>query len=142
LNHKIIDNKKDITEYRHAISSLTIFGKTKTCSIIQEELRNGLQGMLGKEIALRKSEKSSGLIIGTPSTSVFIKKLISGDQLKTLGEEGYVITSIMDHRKSTIVIAANADKGLLYGAFHLLRLIQTGQKLENLTITSKPRIKF
>ena len=40
------------------------------------------------------------------------------------------------------MITANTDVGLLYGTFHLLRLVQTGQALQALDIRSRPRIQY
>ena len=53
---------------------------------------------------------------------------------KDLPREGYTIKS---HGGKT-VIAASSDNGLLYGAYHLLRLQQTGQSCDNLHINEKP----
>ena len=41
-------------------------------------------------------------------------------------------------RRAT-VIAANSDVGVLYGAFHLLRLLQTQQPLAGLAVVAAPR---
>lgn len=51
-----------------------------------------------------------------------------------LGKEGYKLETI-DH--SLYVIAAT-DKGLLYGVFHLMRLISVGESLERLNIIQFP----
>ena len=53
---------------------------------------------------------------------------------KDLPREGYTIKS----QGGKTVIAASSDNGLLYGAYHLLRLQQTGQSCDNLHINEKP----
>ena len=53
---------------------------------------------------------------------------------KGLVRDGYTIKSQSDK----IVITASNDAGLLYGAYHLLRLQQTGQSCDGLDITEKP----
>ena len=53
---------------------------------------------------------------------------------KGLVRDGYTIKSQGDK----IVITASNDAGLLYGAYHLLRLQQTGQSCDGLDITEKP----
>jgi alpha-glucuronidase len=40
----------------------------------------------------------------------------------------------------TTVIAANNDIGVLYGVFHYLRLVQTGQGVDTLNILSTPKV--
>ena len=77
------------------------------------------------------------MLFGTPRSS----KVIAGLPLalERAGAEGYVIRSVDIDQKRVTVIAANSDVGVLYGAFHFLRLVQTRQPLDALDIVSKPR---
>ena len=53
---------------------------------------------------------------------------------KKLARDGYTIKS----QGGKIVIAASCDAGLLYGAYHLLRLQQTGKSCSDLDISEQP----
>ena len=53
---------------------------------------------------------------------------------KSLARDGYTIKS----QGGKTVIAASSDAGLLYGAYHLLRLQQTGKSCSNLDISEQP----
>ena len=53
--------------------------------------------------------------------------------------EGFVLRSTTVGGKRATVIAANSDVGILYGAFDLLRRVQTLQGLSNLAVASAPR---
>ena len=53
---------------------------------------------------------------------------------KKIAKDGFCITT----KGSKTVIEASNDAGLLYGAFHLLRLQQTGKDVSNLNINEKP----
>ncbi len=53
---------------------------------------------------------------------------------KGIAKDGYAIKS----QSGKTVISAASDAGLLYGAYHLLRLQQTGQSCENLDIREEP----
>ena len=53
---------------------------------------------------------------------------------KGIAKDGYTIQS---QGGNTVIAAAN-DAGLLYGAYHLLRLQQTGQPCDQLDISEKP----
>ena len=53
---------------------------------------------------------------------------------KGLTRDGYTIK----YQGGKIVISAANDAGLLYGAYHLLRLQQTGQSCDNLDISEQP----
>jgi alpha-glucuronidase len=52
-----------------------------------------------------------------------------------------VIRSLAIDGRPATVIAANSDVGVLYGAFHFLRLVQTRAPLEALDVASQPRTK-
>ena len=53
---------------------------------------------------------------------------------KSLARDGYTVKS----QGGKTVIAASSDAGLLYGAYHLLRLQQTGKSCSNLDISEQP----
>ena len=53
---------------------------------------------------------------------------------KGIAKDGYTIKS----QDTKIVITASNDTGLLYGAYHLLRLQQTGQSCDQLNISEQP----
>ena len=53
---------------------------------------------------------------------------------KSLARDGYTIK----YQDGKIVISASTDTGLLYGAYHLLRLQQTGQSCDQLNISEQP----
>lgn len=55
--------------------------------------------------------------------------------INRLGKEGYLITG---NKLSGISIQASSDKGILYGAYHLLRLQDTGNDAGELQISESP----
>ena len=76
------------------------------------------------------------LVVGTPSSSPLIARLGWSEDLARQGREGYVIRSTRVGTHSVTVIASQADVGALYGAFHFLRLLQTGQPVARSTSPS------
>jgi alpha-glucuronidase len=142
LKYQRIDDRDLLQKYQQTIFSVAITGTSKTCSIIQNELKKSLPQLLDKTIPFEKAIKNGTLFIGTPRSSAFIKKMKIAGQLNKLGQEGYLIKSTTINGKMCIAIAAQKDIGLLYGTFHLLRLIQTHQQLENIDIVSQPKIHY
>ena len=73
-----------------------------------------------------------------------VRRLVAGlgwtDALARQGKEGYLIRSTRIGAHAVTVIASDADVGALYGAFHFLRLLQTGQPVANLDIAEQPRL--
>lgn len=141
MGYKQIEDKELLKHYQHAISSLLVSGKSETCRIIRDELKMGLQELLGKEIPSVNTIRNATLLVGTPRSSKIIKNLDFNARLSFLGKEGYLIRSESIRGKNVVVISANEDIGLLYGAYHLLRLIQTHQSLDELDIVSTPKIR-
>jgi len=58
------------------------------------------------------------------------------------GDEGYAIRSAQVGSQPTVVIAANDERGLLYGAFALLRHLDTGGSASAIDLRSAPRVKL
>jgi alpha-glucuronidase len=113
---------------------------TPTLDAAGRELERGLAGLAGRNIPVAGEVREPGAIVyGTPGSSPLIARLALG--LERAGPEGYVIRSLAIDGQPATVIAANSDVGVLYGAFHFLRLVQTRAPLEALDVASQPRTK-
>src|SRR5262249_27730082 len=74
--------------------------------------------------------------------SATIKSLSLGATLARLGDEGFLLRATTVRGKPAIVIAANTDVGVLYGAFALLSRMQQSKPLAGLDVASSPRIQL
>ncbi len=104
------------------------------------ELLRALTGILGAapEIADRVT-RDGAIVFGTPLSSATIARLHL--DLDGLGPEGYLLQSAeLDGHRAT-VIASNGESGVLYGVFHLLRLMQTLRPVDALSVRARPRIQ-
>lgn len=127
--------------YRSHVTDLIAGSATPTQKATLGELQRGLAGLLGGGPPLATAVTRDGaLIVGTPAAS----PLIAGMRLDTrdLGDEGYLIRSVVVDGHAATVIVGNTDVGALYGAFRFLRLLQTGQSLARLDLRSRPRVKL
>jgi alpha-glucuronidase len=128
-------------EYRSRAVELVAPAQTPTQRLARDELRRGLQGLLGR--APHSSERNTregAIVVGTPASSRTVaafKPDVAG-----LGREGYLIRSVSIEGHAATLIAANEDIGALYGVFHLLRLMQTRQSLRELDIREAPEVKL
>ncbi len=93
--------------------------ESPTIAAARAELVAGLRGLLGREVAVECAKVSAP---------------VSG------GDEAYAIT-LGQGSAPTVVIAANRDVGALYGAFALLRQVQTARPVGELAVSGAPRIK-
>ncbi len=142
MSCKKLDDAKILKEYQKTFSCIVVEGQSETLSIVRDEIKKGLDGLLGTDVPICDKLTTGGaLIIGT-SKSPPIQKLDLSKKLATLGREGFLIKSAKIEGKPSVVIAANEDIGLLYGTFHLLRLMQTGQSFKNVNICSRPKIQY
>jgi alpha-glucuronidase len=112
--------------------------RSPTLEAAQAELSRGLSGLAGRSIpVVREPGQPGAVLFGTPGSSALIAQLPLA--LQRAGADGYVIRSLAVNGRPATVIAANSDLGVLYGAFHFLRLVQTRQALDALDIVSRPR---
>lgn len=125
--------------YRAAATELVPGKSSPTLEAARSELSRGLGGMLTQAVPVSAAPSRDGSVIfGTPQSSAVVAGL--GLTLDRAGPEGYVIRSLRVQGRQATVIAANTDIGVLYGAFHLLRLLQTRLPLDHLDILSAPRL--
>ena len=87
-----------------------------TLAAARSELATGLNGMLGVNPRFQQA------VVAAPAD---------------LGAEGYKLK----REGNALVIAARGEIGILYGAFDLLRRVQTRQSLDALDVVSVPRIQ-
>ncbi|WP_442680145.1 alpha-glucuronidase family glycosyl hydrolase [Sphingomonas sp. ASY06-1R] len=120
----------------HASAVVTGEQPSATLAAAVGELRRGLGGLLGHPIG--SNEANGAILIGTPRSLPTLAQLRL--PLGNLGSEGYLIRSVTLAGRPVTVIAANDDRGLLYGSFALLRLFQTGASLDRLDIVSAPKL--
>ena len=112
--------------------------KNETIDLAIGELQSAWQAFLGKPLSAANTIKRSGIVLGTKNSKT-IQSLIPTGELETVGSEGYIIRYSKGKDREQLVIAAQSPVGVLYGTFHLLRLIQTGECLVNLDIKESPK---
>lgn len=107
----------------------------KTLFAVQE-LQKAWKKIYGKELSINNSGTQT-LVIGTSGSKALLPFGLNKN-LEQLGKEGYIIKSFDTRGKRQTVIAAKEKAGLLYGVYHLLRLIQTDAMPKKLDIAEKP----
>jgi alpha-glucuronidase len=141
LRYNKIDDATLLQQYRNNISSVQFTSATSTLLAAKEELLNGLQGLLDKKISQQNSIANGCILVGTSADSI-IHSIISNDVFIKAGNEGYIIQTILIDHKKIIVIAGNTDIGAFYGCFAFLRLLQTHQDIQHISMISAPLIQL
>lgn len=142
LRYDKIENQHLLNEYRQQLKNLFVDGDSPTLLATQKELLAGLGGLLGEPIPRSSNLKRKGLLIFTPFNSNPFKSLKLDVSKLNLGSEGFMIKTISLSNTKAIVVATPEEIGVLYGAFHFLRLIQTNASINNLAIEQSPTINL
>uniref|UniRef100_UPI003F4C8D03 alpha-glucuronidase family glycosyl hydrolase n=1 Tax=Xanthomonas cannabis TaxID=1885674 RepID=UPI003F4C8D03 len=127
-------------QLRQHASALVVAGDSPTLQAAREELQRGVQGLLGSTLPTTATVTADGSILLGAATAPQMAAL----KLKTdgLGREGYLIRTVSVDGHRTTAIVGGSDVGALYGAFHFLRLLQTGQPLTALDVREAPRLQL
>jgi alpha-glucuronidase len=142
LRYKKIDNTVLLNQYKKQIVAPAVLGTTPIMITSKNELENGLRGLLAAPYTINTTTNLKTTLIAGTATELDLSQ-ISNEKimLQGLGTEGFIIsTTLLGQGK--IVITANTDKGVLYGVFHFLRLLQTQQDITTLNIYSVPKLKL
>jgi alpha-glucuronidase len=141
LRYPRVADAARLAEYRAALPALVMDVESATARAARDELRRGLRGLLGTEVrVVGEAPRGAFLLAGTPAMPI-IRSLGLDAELRAAGNEGYVIRTMTVGGRRATVIAANRDIGVLYGAFHLLRLLQTHAPLAGIDVRESPRIQ-
>lgn len=139
LRYVPVKNKSLLSEYKKQIGSPVVLGSSPTSVIARKELSVALLGLTGSSYLINSSINPSSLFIaGTAQSSNVLSALVTRDELKQIGEEGFIIKA----KPGKTFITGNTDIAVLYGIFHYLRLLQTNQHVTNLNIVSVPKLKL
>ncbi len=126
--------------YRQKVKSYFIAGETPTMDIVGEELSMGLTGILGRMVDVVSEPEEGCVAAGRISELPFELTGKIANQVKKTGNEGFVIATLETEGKKMILITANTEPGVLYGVFHFLRFMQTGEDITTLDIVSTPGV--
>lgn len=127
--------------YRMRLGDVVAPDATVTQRVARDELMRGLSGLLGS--APRQRTDGAGqslLVLGTPQSSRWVAPFRR--ELDAIGDEGYLLRRAKLDGRDVLLVAARQDIGVLYGVFHLLRLLQTGTALDDLDIRESPAMRL
>ena len=124
--------------YAQRATEIVVGSRGGIPSSARQELERGLSGLLGRPVPIRSSVGRDGAILVTLASSPEVHGLAL--PATKLGSEGFTIrtATIAGHRAT--LIAANGERGLLYGSFALLRLMQTRRSIDKLDIVDAPKL--
>jgi alpha-glucuronidase len=143
LRYEPLASSARLTQYRAELTQIVFDSTSPTLLAAKRELQRGLGGLLGAPAECAGAVTRPGaLVAGTPRGSHAIASLGLDPLLAPLGTEGFAIHRTFLAGSPCTVIAANEDIGVLYGAFHLLRHLQTEQDLHTAETEAAPKLRY
>ena len=117
--------------------------QSPTLAAARDELQRGLEGLLGAAPPIAASVSAEGALdCRHAAIHADVARHLKLDLDALRCAAAIVIRSDHIAGRSVTVIAANDDIGVLYGAFHFLRLLQTRQSVAQLDVRESPRIRL
>ncbi|MFS0862629.1 alpha-glucuronidase family glycosyl hydrolase [Fredinandcohnia sp. 179-A 10B2 NHS] len=114
------------------LSQLVIPNESLLIQSARQEMISGITSMLGIEPTIKDEN------VITPATVLLSFENgalpIDASKLSSLNSESYFIKTV----KNKLYVIGKTDKGVLYGVFHLLRMIQQEADLHSLDIVEAP----
>jgi len=147
LRYRPLSGEARLAEARANFAAVAMPAPSPTLAVARDELARGLAGLLGAAVgciddsALTSEPWPDGLLIaGTQAGRPALARLGLDHDLRPLGQDGFVIRRLVVDGRRLVALVATSDAGVLYGVFHLLCYLQTGQSLDRLDVTSAPRV--
>ncbi len=126
-------------DYRRQLAEVVAPDCTPMQRATRDELARSLPGLLGAAPSMRTAISTErALVLGTPQSSTLVAAY--GNEIATLGDGGFLIRRVRIEGRDVLLVAARQDVGVLYGTFHLLRLLQRGTSLRGLEVRESPRV--
>ena len=142
LRYRLVSDPTRLTEYRAAARSILVDGDSPTLGAARDELTRAVEGLLGRTPTLATTLSDGSIVVGSRARPGLVTASPLARELGRLGDEGYLVRTTTLRGKHVIVVAGNTDVGALYGAFRLLRLMQTNGSLAHVAIADRPRIRL
>jgi alpha-glucuronidase len=147
LRYRRLADPARLAQARATFAVIAIANSSLTLAAARDELGRGLRGLLGADIEsvaisdLANKPWPGGLLIaGTPASAPVLAQLGLDQDLRSLSQDGFLIRRLVVGGRNVVALGGASDLGVLYGVFHLLRHLQTGQSLDQLDVTGCPRV--
>ncbi|MDS0300794.1 alpha-glucuronidase [Halogeometricum sp. S1BR25-6] len=130
-----------LDSYRRLCRHAYVAEKSPELSAVRDELRRAIPSLLGDDPHLWQHPPSTAggfLAIGTPDDMRMVADSVSVDEVGSLTDGGFLLRTVEWEGQRCVVVTAPTDRGLVYGTFHLLRLMSVGDPIDDLDVREEP----
>jgi alpha-glucuronidase len=137
LRYQRLDAKSIAEHYAEFPAVIVTLTDSEVVVSARDELVRGVRGMLDRTVRVdTKLPKESAIVIGTFDD---VKKVIPTlDKPPKVSEDGFWLKSMQSDGQNFLLITAPNDRGLLYGAFAVLRKLALAQPVSGLNEQQSP----
>ena len=134
------DDAPDESYRTHCLHAYVSTGAPELAAV-RDELRRGIGGLLGREPHLWQHPPRSAdgfLAVGTPEEMAVVAESVDTEAVAGLADGGFHLRATEWAGSPVLVVTAPTDRGLVYGTFHLLRLLALGRPIADLDTFEEP----
>ncbi|MTI40587.1 alpha-glucuronidase [Fulvivirga lutimaris] len=136
LRYEPVLNQQLSSQYKEITKAIYFGDGDPTLDVAKAEVQNGLPKLLSIPVSISKDINKASLVICTiDKLPASIKNQLTSN-LEDQPNGSYIIKTI----GKQLVVVAPKSIGVLYGTFHLLRLMQSDESINNLNIIESPKI--
>ncbi|HSK13982.1 MAG TPA: alpha-glucuronidase family glycosyl hydrolase, partial [Phnomibacter sp.] len=136
-----LESKTAKDQYMGLMGNMILEVNSPTRAVIRDELKRALRGTLGLDPNFSDASFTGNGVRIDLISKPGIREFFSSKTADSLGKEGFVIRrQTGSGQPDRLIISANSDIGLLYGTFHLIRLMASGTDLSGFHFLSAPKI--
>ncbi|HMK31168.1 MAG TPA: alpha-glucuronidase family glycosyl hydrolase, partial [Terriglobales bacterium] len=126
-----------LPRYASLPASAVVLGNSVVLTTAQKELIRGLRGMLARTVRADTAlPAESAMVLGTLRQLRAIEPSFTVEA--ELPPDGFWLVSRQLHRQPCLIVAAENDRGVLYGVFALLAKIARREDVNHLDETQRP----
>jgi alpha-glucuronidase len=137
LRYDAIDEKGLRQSYDRLPAAIVTLDEAIVIKAAQEELLRGFRGMLGRTLRVEsRLPQEDAILLGTLDS---IRKTFPALKPNAaLKADGYLLKTLKRSGHTYLIVTAANDRGVLYGAFALLRRVALGQPIDALDEQENP----
>lgn len=139
LEYRKLEDLSLLDTYKKWGSGIVKADDTPMVHCAAKELCRGIKEMLGiRPVVSASINKTSYIIIGTLGKHEAIDSVVNTEEQQSIQDDGFLIKNINTSNESYIIVTGKTDKGILYGAFSLLRLFRTQTDMKDILKIENP----
>lgn len=127
------------TEYWKQIGNFRLLGDSPVHGALKREASLAFEGMFGTSIPGERGKGCALIIALDRDWKQMEPSLFNPEESENPGEEGFRLVSL---HSGDLSLSSPGSSGLLYGFFHLLRMMRLGQPLKGLNLCQSPRLQY